>query len=203
VSDPDFRSMEFEQLYASVGDDLERVPWAGLAPHPRLIEWLEASRPEANGAPALVIGCGLGDDAEELARRGYVVTAFDFAPTAIGWCRKRFPSSAVDYRVADLFALPEDWKESFQLIVEINTIQSLPLGQRPGAIAAIARPLAPDGRLFVYCLARADDAPVEQRPWPVSRAELAAFDANGLRELELVDLIGVSGKPTFRAVYTR
>jgi SAM-dependent methyltransferase len=203
VSEPDFRTMEFEHLYASVGSDLEQVPWAGLAPHPRLLEWLDGSDEEPNGAPALVIGCGLGDDAEELARRGYAVTAFDFAPTAIGWCHQRFPSSPVDYRIADLFSLPEEWKESFALIVEINTIQSIPLTSRSEAIAAIARPLASEGRLFAYCLAREDSAPVDSRPWPVSRADLGAFVANGLRELELLDLIGLSGKPTFRAIYTR
>ena len=80
----------------------------------------------ADGGEALVIGCGLGDDAEELARRGYAVTAFDISPTAIARCRERFPQSPVHYRVADVPRLPGEWQGRFGLAVEINTIQSLP-----------------------------------------------------------------------------
>lgn len=88
----------FEEIYARAGDDLTSVPWARFAPHPLLVMWLDsagspglpASRSFA-GCEALVVGCGLGDDAEELARRGYAVTAFDVSPTAITRCRERFP----------------------------------------------------------------------------------------------------------------
>ncbi|MBM7783643.1 class I SAM-dependent methyltransferase [Tenggerimyces flavus] len=194
---------DFEQLYASVGDDLSQVPWAGLTSHPRLVEWLDAHAPARAGRPALVIACGLGDDAEELARRGYAVTAFDYAPTAISWCHKRFTSSTVGYQVADLFALPDEWKQRFDLVVEINTIQSIALEQRPNAIGAIASTVAEGGELYVYCLHRDDAVPVENRPWPVSRADLAAFGENGLRELSLDELVGLSGKPVLQGVYTR
>src|ERR1700733_12467903 len=90
----------FEAIYARAGLDLASIPWAGLAPNPDLVDWL-ASQPggeergpdPGRGVPALVVACGLGDDAEELARRGYVVTAFDISPTAIGRCRGGFPTS--------------------------------------------------------------------------------------------------------------
>lgn len=194
---------DFEQIYSSVGDDLEQVPWAGLTSHPRFVEWLDTHAPARAGQSALVVACGLGDDAEELSRRGYAVTAFDYAPTAIAWCHKRFPSSTVAYQVADLFALPEEWKQRFDLVVEINTIQSISLEQRPAAVGAIASTVAEGGELFVYCLHRHNSAPVENRPWPVSRADLAAFGENGLRELSLEELIGLSGNPVLRGVYTR
>jgi hypothetical protein len=61
---------DFEDLYAGVGDDLTEIPWAGLQPHPLLLSWLE-EYPAVPGQRALVIACGLGDDAEELRRRGY------------------------------------------------------------------------------------------------------------------------------------
>ncbi len=192
---------DFEQIYASVGDDLSQVPWAGLTSHPRFVEWLDSRTPARDGQQALVIACGLGDDAEELSRRGYAVTAFDYAPTAIEWCRKRFPSSTVDYSVVDLFALPDEWKQRYDLIVEINTIQSISLEQRPAAIAAIASTVAEGGELFVYCLHRDNSAPVENRPWPVSRADLAAFGSNGLREVSMDELVGLSGHPVLRGVY--
>ena len=54
----------FETLYAESQGDTSRVPWAKLAPHPYLQEWLEGDRIQGDGRSALVIGCGLGDDAE-------------------------------------------------------------------------------------------------------------------------------------------
>ncbi|MCC5670705.1 class I SAM-dependent methyltransferase [Nostoc sp. CHAB 5784] len=45
--------------------------------------------PFASGQKALVIGCGLGDDAEAIASLGFEVTAFDISPTAIAWCQER------------------------------------------------------------------------------------------------------------------
>ncbi len=156
------------------------------------------------GDPALIIGCGLGDDAEEAASRGYQVTAFDLSPTAIGHCRERFPGSAVDYQVADLFQLPAAWVGTFGLVVEIRTLQSLPPPQRPAAATAIAATVRPGGRLFVCCLARDDDEPPVSRPWPVSRRELRGFTAAGLRETEFADQAAVPPHGRFfTAVYTR
>jgi SAM-dependent methyltransferase len=135
----------FEEIYARAGDDLASVPWARLAPHPLLVMWLDSAdspgdRParHAAGQEALVVGCGLGDDAEELAGRGYAVTAFDVSPTAIVRCRERFPRSPACYRVADVLNPPGEWRGRFGLVVEVNTIQSLRRADRPAAIAAIA-----------------------------------------------------------------
>ncbi|MBO0772914.1 MAG: class I SAM-dependent methyltransferase, partial [Actinobacteria bacterium] len=135
----------FEEIYARAGDDLESVPWARLAPHPLLVMWLNARPAPAAQPPALVVACGLGDDAEELAHRGYEVTAFDVSATAIAQCRRRFPASRVRYQVADVLALPEAMTRRYSLVVEINTLQSLPRPDRPRAVAAIAGAVAPGG----------------------------------------------------------
>lgn len=50
--------------------------------------WVTA-HPTPSPARAVVIGCGLGDDAEYLASMGYEVTAFDISPTAIAMCHTR------------------------------------------------------------------------------------------------------------------
>jgi len=188
------------------------VPWARLAPHPLLMLWLDSPdwpgdcpARHADGGEALVIGCGLGDDAEELARRGYAVTAFDISPTAIARCRERFPQSPVHYRVADVPRLPGEWQGRFGLAVEINTIQSLPRADRPAATAAIAGTFAPGGLLFVRCLAGSEDAPDGvQRPWPVSRSELAGFTAASLTQVDLIDEAPVAAASPFqRVIYQR
>ncbi|HEY2042019.1 MAG TPA: class I SAM-dependent methyltransferase [Jatrophihabitans sp.] len=175
----------FEELYASVGSDLARVPWARLAPQPMLLDWLD-SRNEPNGT-ALVIACGLGDDAEELSRRGYQVTAFDVSETAIGWCRQRFPSSKVEYSVHNLFALPEAWSGQFDFVLEVNTVQSLPPSDHENAIDAIANTVAANGLLRVKCLGREADQQTPTRPYPLSRAEIARYGERGLTEIEFVE----------------
>jgi 2-polyprenyl-3-methyl-5-hydroxy-6-metoxy-1,4-benzoquinol methylase len=174
VTDPD--AAFFAQRYAS-GD----APWAQCRPRPALVQWLD-TRPDRPGTSALVVACGYGDDAEELARRGYRVRAFDVVPAAIARCRERFPRSPVDYRVADLFDLPAGWAGGHDLVVEIQTIQSLPLDRRAATVAAIAATVAPGGELFVRAAGRGDAEPVHGRPWPVSRAELRGFTDHGLRE---------------------
>ena len=198
----------FEEIYARAGDDLTAVPWASLAPMPALVDWLDR-QPGPGGQSALVVACGLGDDAEEVSRRGYRVTAFDLVPAAIAHCRARFPGSAVDYQVADVFRLPGGWLRKFGLVVEIRTLQSIPLAERAGAAASIASTVAPGGRVFVHGLARGDDEPPGTRPWPLSHRDLAAFTTAGLTETGPTGtgLTGQAASPgrkrTVTAVYTR
>jgi SAM-dependent methyltransferase len=179
VSEDDHTAEFFESLYAGAGEDYSQIPWARLSPRPALVDWLDAE-PPAVGTVALVVACGLGDDAEELARRGSVVDAFDASPTAIDIARQRFPDSSVRYLIADLFRLPSSWRERFELIVEAQTIQSLPPGEHRAAVAAISTCLAPGGRMFVRTAVRGEHEPALARPWPMTLSELRWFEDEGL-----------------------
>jgi SAM-dependent methyltransferase len=201
MSGPDFQADPFEQLYAGAGDDLASLPWAALAPQPQLVAWLQ-DHPPAPGDTALVVGCGYGDDAAALSRRGWRTTAFDLAPTAIAHARRRFDGEAIEFAVADVFDLPGAWAAAFDLVIEIRTLQSIPPDERGPAMSAIAETVAPGGRVWVRCEARADDAPVAGRPWPVSRAELATFLTSGLTEESFHADAGDRG-PVFTVVYRR
>jgi SAM-dependent methyltransferase len=194
----------FEEMYAAAGDDLTALPWAGLKPFPLLVEWLGGAGAGTGGA-ALVVGSGLGDDAEELARRGFAVTAFDLSPTAIERARERFPESTVDYRVADLLDLPAEWRGRFDLVVEIRTLQSMPIGDRAAAAGAIAGTVAPGGLLWLFALGRESHQPGEIRPWPVTADELAVLEASGLNwesrredllDADLFDVVGTLRRPS-------
>src|SRR5262245_58674519 len=66
----------FERLYAAAEDGGAAVPWDRGHAHPLLIEWAEATRPDGHGNRALVVGSGLGDDAELVAGFGYDTVAF-------------------------------------------------------------------------------------------------------------------------------
>lgn len=197
----------FEQLYAASGPGYEGVPWATLAPRPELTAWL-AGHPLPDGASALVVGSGLGDDAEGVAasmegRRGRV-HGFDVSPTAVRLCRERFPHTSVDYRVADLFDLPADWTGAFDLVVENRTLQSLPREQLAGGIATIAGLVRPAGVVWVYCATRPEDGPLTGRPWPLAPSELAGFERAGLERIAVTEYPpGRTRYPTAVSVYRR
>jgi len=92
----------FERLYAAAEDGRAVVPWDRGAPRRMLVQWAEARELHGDGRRALVVGCGLGEDAEYVARLGFDTVAFDVAATAVRTARRRFPDSAVRYVTADL-----------------------------------------------------------------------------------------------------
>jgi SAM-dependent methyltransferase len=156
------------------------VPWDRGAPHPLLVEWLEREPPDGFGRRALVVGSGPGNDAERLAAHGFDTVAFDVSPTAVAAARRRFPDSPVDYRVADLLAPPAEWREAFDLVLEVMTVQSMPPAVRARATAGVTSFVAPGGRLLVITTARASAAPHgDGPPWPLSRDEVDAFADGG------------------------
>ncbi|QHG20598.1 class I SAM-dependent methyltransferase [Nostoc sp. ATCC 53789] len=180
-SDP---SAWFEVLYAKAKGDTAQIPWAKLAPHPYLQDWLTNHEPFAFGQKALVIGCGLGDDAEALVNLGFEVTAFDISPTAIAWCQERFPNSTVNYIVADLLAIPSQWHQAFNFVFECRNIQALPLNVRSWVISSVTSVLAPGGTLLMITRIRDTESEPSGPPWPLSNSELAQFKDLGLYQVE-------------------
>ena len=178
----------FEIVYAGAEGDGSRIPWACQAARPAFEDWLREHDISGTGRRALVIGCGLGDDAEELARRGFDVTAFDVSPSAIAWCKRRFPNSPVQYVVADLFDAPADWRRAYDFVLEIFTVQALPIMMREQSIAAIADFVAPQGTLLVFCLGHDVDEGRSGPPWPLTRSELDRFLEHGLSEVQLQEM---------------
>lgn len=174
----------FEPLYAEAEGDTAKVPWAKNKPHPYLQQWLSVNSPQTAKKFALVIGCGLGDDAELLASLGYQVTAFDISPTAIAWCHQRFPDSTVNYLVADLFDLDPQWQGKYDFIFECKTIQALPLNVRSQVIHKIAALVAPQGTLLVIARHRDPDTIPDGPPWALSDVELSQFIELGLTEVQ-------------------
>ncbi len=193
----------FEALYQAADGDAGEIPWADLRPNPMLERWL-AARPDLGGT-ALVVGCGLGDDAEALARAGWTVTAFDVSTTSIAWCRRRFAHSRVDYQVADLLQQPPAWRASFDLVAEIYTLQSLPPSMRPAAIDALIDALRVGGRLLVITRGRDDAATPSGPPWPVSVAELEQLTQRQLSLDRFEDFYDDEAPPQrrFVALYRR
>jgi hypothetical protein len=175
----------FDRLYVAAEQGEAEVPWDRGEPNPLLIQWAERRRPA--GARALVVGSGLGSDAEFVAGLGFETTAFDISDTAIATTRRRFPDSGVSYQVADLLDMPAEWRQAFDLVVESITVQSLPQRLHREAIDAVVETVAPGGTLLVISAARAENEPVDGPPWPLAPSEIAQF-SEGLRTVRFEDL---------------
>lgn len=179
----------FDVLYREADGNDKLVPWVDDNPNPNLVSWLDREQFSVRGKRTLVVGCGLGQDAEELARRGGKVVAFDISPTAIEWARKRHPSSTVDYRCADLFSPPADVQSAFDFVFEAYTVQALPPEIRERAAKAVASFVARGGELLVVCRARDEADDPGTMPWPLTERELHYFERDALSLIALEDYI--------------
>ena len=98
----------FELLYKEAEQGQNVVPWADRGANPGLLDFWSSHPQATHEKKALVIACGLGDDAEQLAVWGFETAAFDISETAIRMAQQRFPESKVTYAVADLFHPPSE-----------------------------------------------------------------------------------------------
>jgi SAM-dependent methyltransferase len=179
----------FDAVYSEAQGNIENIPWADLEPNRFLRSWAEQHGLKGDGRNALVVGCGLGDDARYLAELVFDVTAFDISPTAIGWAKRSNPEGQIQFETADLFQPPRDWLGAFDFVLEIYTIQPLPMEMRNKAIDAVASFVAPGGELLVICHGREDNEETEQIPYPLSRQDLRRFEENGLTQNEFTQLM--------------
>ena len=171
----------FENVYKNADkDNLVSIPWANLVANEHLVAYLNV-KDEMTYGRALVIGCGLGDDADALAKMGYAVDAIDISQTAIGMAKKRFATSGIDFRVEDIFKLPASMSGLYDFVFESRTIQSLDPKFRDELIEIIAGLVAKDGELLVHTNIQDDNENYGGPPWPLYRRELSGFEKYGLK----------------------
>ncbi|MDQ2746711.1 MAG: class I SAM-dependent methyltransferase [Acidobacteriota bacterium] len=195
----------FDALYREANGDNERIPWADLEPNKFLRRFAEQTNLQGNNRNALVVGCGLGDDAKFLHDLGFRVTAFDISPTAIEWARKIHAGTDIKFFTADLLDTPNEWFQAFEFVLEVYTIQPLPLEIRPRVIDAIANFVQLNGELVVVTRGREDDEIPPEMPWALSKKDLSRFETNGFFRENLTEMTGDEEPPIRRFVveYTR
>jgi SAM-dependent methyltransferase len=187
----------FEALYAEADGDNSIIPWADLEPNRFFKAWAESNGLKGEGRTALVVGCGRGDDAKYLHDLGFEVTAFDISPTAIEWAKRLYGDADIEFEVNDLFDPPNSWHFTqtgeaktggFDFVLEIYTIQPLPIDIRSRVVDSISDFVAENGTLVVVTRGREDDEEPDELPWPMSRRELSLFEANGLTQTDFVEM---------------
>ncbi|MCF6245227.1 MAG: class I SAM-dependent methyltransferase [Sulfurovum sp.] len=165
----------FDDLYKNNKTTQENIPWARQAVNPFLQTYLDEEK--VHKGTALVIGCGLGDDAKALELAGYTVTAIDVSQTALDLAKERFKDSTITFIKQDIF----EYEEQFDFVFEALTIQSLPIEFREKMIKAVAGTVADGGELLL--IAHKREAMRGGPPWPLTKEEVDLFKNHGLREL--------------------
>lgn len=171
----------FEPLYAKSTKNGEGVPWANMETHPSFRRWLNQNQLSGSNKSALVVGCGMGDDAIDLEGLGFQVTAFDVSETAIKFCKERFPGSSVNFIQADLFQEQNQWQKKFDFVLEIYTVQALPPKYETELIQKISSFVAPAGQLLVIAKVSNEERAFENGPpWLLTPQHIDSFVSCGL-----------------------
>jgi SAM-dependent methyltransferase len=148
-------------------------PWDCGGPQPAIVRLCDAG---AFSGPVLDAGCGSGENALEIARRGIEVTGFDVAPTAIRQAEEKAAARgiAATFVVAD--ALRLEGLGPFRSVLDCGLFHTFDDEERLAYVESLAAVTASGGELHVLCFS--DRAPGEGGPRRVSQAELlAAFGA--------------------------
>ncbi|WP_245607389.1 class I SAM-dependent methyltransferase [Pseudonocardia spinosispora] len=126
----------------------QRMAEAGENPHGEA-DLVSSFRPSS----VLDAGCGTGRVGIELAQRGMRVVGVDADADMIAAARAKAPD--LDWRHVDLAAL--DLTEQFDVVVLAgNVVPYVAADDRPAAVVACARALAPGGRLIAGFSLRPD-----------------------------------------------
>jgi len=173
----------FESVYENADHkNLAAIPWATLAPNVYLEKHL-SQHENVTDKKALVIGCGLGDDALILENHGYMVDAIDIAPSAIALAKKRHPDSKVNFQVGDIYDMPKSSIGKYDFVYEGLTIQSLPPEDREKLVGIIVSLVATEGELLVYANTQDDEHNYGGPPWPLYDDEFKLFEKEGLQKV--------------------
>lgn len=151
----------------------DTAPWDIGRMQPSLAQLLDT---HSATSPALDLGCGTGDVALELARRGIDdVLGIDIAPTAIEQARAKLASSAqvfqdrVRFEVADALR-PSELGLRFETVVDCGFLHVLEPASRDVLMDEVHAILRPGGRY--YLLAFAIDFELPNTPHAIRAEEI-------------------------------
>lgn len=188
----------FEKSYAGV------PPWEIGRPQPEILRLVDANM--AFGR-IVDVGCGTGDLAIELARRGFAVTGIDAAPTAIERARAKAAEAGVsiDFRLLDALRLDE-LGSVFDTAIDSGLFHVFSDDDRRAYVRGLWHALPPGGRLILLCFS--DRETRDGGPRRISEADLRhafrdGWEVSWLEPARFESLIHPGGAAAWLAVFRR
>ncbi|MFF5077720.1 class I SAM-dependent methyltransferase [Actinoplanes sp. NPDC000266] len=140
---------EFDALYNAPG----HPPWEIGRVQPALTGVLQSDLP---GPKALDLGCGTGDVAITLARRGYDVTAVDVSTAAIDTARAKAGDLPIHFEVQDATTLT--LPGTYNTLIDCGLLHNLHRRGHPGAyLTRLPTLAAPGATLIVLAISHEQD----------------------------------------------
>jgi cyclopropane fatty-acyl-phospholipid synthase-like methyltransferase len=181
----------FEACYRTQpadGTDVRAAGWDIGQAQP-LVEELE--RAGAFGPHVLDAGCGTGENALYLARRGHRVTGVDGAPTAIEHARVKAAARGIDaeFAVTDAREL-SGYDGQFDSVLDSGLFHTFSDADRSRYVAALHRVSVPGAMAHILTVSSA--APAGPGPRRITEAELRESFATGwtVEELRPATMLG-------------
>lgn len=145
--------MDWEERYRK-GD----TPWEKGAAHPALVEWIAQHKPKGR---VLIPGCGAGHEVRAFASAGAKPIGLDISQTGVRYAQSFPREGNEEYVQGDFLNLPDDWKDSFDIVFEHTCFCAIYPEGRPAYANSVFHALRPGG-LFVaifYMNPRVDEGP--------------------------------------------
>ncbi len=166
----DSRSVDdFDALYQGV------PPWEIGGPQPVFVRLADAGAVEGR---VLDAGCGTGENALMLASRGFDVTGFDAAPTAIQLAERKAGERRIQVRFVVWNALDlNSFGERFDTVIDSGLFHVFDDERRARYVQGLATILRPGGHYFMCCFS--DRQPGDWGPRRVTQDEIRAAFGTG------------------------
>ena len=192
---------EFFDRYAK-GD----LPWQIDRPQPEVLKLIEEGKFES---PVLDIGCGAGDNAIELARRGYRVLGMDLVPEALRMARQKAEMAALtqppEFILGDAARLAESGVEA-ETVLDCALFHIFEDEERPAYVHGLESVLSPGGRLHILSFSELETR--EPGPRRLSRESIVGAFGKGWELEEAVrsrywDRTRADGAHAWRVTFRR
>lgn len=152
------------------------LPWQIDRPQPEVLRLIEEGKFES---PVLDLGCGAGDNAIELARRGYRVLGMDLVPEALRRAREKVEKEKLaqppEFLLGDALRLEESGVE-VETVLDCALFHTFEDEERPAYVRGLEAVLCPGGRLHILSFSELETR--EPGPRRLSQESIAkAFGA--------------------------